>query len=129
MARPNPLAAFSPLTASWFAGAFAAPTPVQIHAWEVIRTGQHALVVAPTGAGKTLAAFLAALDRLVTSPVPSDPKRRCRVLYVSPMKALAVDVQRNLRAPLAGLVGAATRLGSAGARRLGGHPHGRHPGR
>ena len=111
MTRPNPLAAFSPLTASWFAGAFAAPTPVQTHAWEVIRTGQDALVVAPTGAGKTLAAFLAALDRLVTRPVPIDPKRRCRVLYVSPMKALAVDVQRNLRAPLAGLVGAATRLG------------------
>ena len=111
MARTDPLTAFSPLTASWFAGAFAAPTPVQLQAWDVIRTGQHALVVAPTGAGKTLAAFLAALDRLVTSPVPSDPKRRCRVLYVSPMKALAVDVQRNLRAPLAGLTGAATRLG------------------
>ena len=111
MARTDPLTAFSPLTASWFAGAFAAPTPVQIQAWDVIRTGQHALVVAPTGAGKTLAAFLAALDRLITSPVPSDSKRRCRVLYVSPMKALAVDVQRNLRAPLAGLTGAATRLG------------------
>ena len=75
------------------------------------RPAKHALVVAPTGSGKTLAAFLWALDRLGTEPAPDDPQRRCRVLYVSPLKALAVDVQRNLRSPLAGIRQAAHRLG------------------
>ncbi|MDT7686465.1 MAG: ATP-dependent helicase Lhr and Lhr-like helicase, partial [Pseudonocardiales bacterium] len=107
----NALDGFTPATRSWFAGAFAAPTPAQEGAWAAARAGRHALVVAPTGSGKTLAAFLWALDRLVAEPSPADPKHRCRVLYVSPLKALAVDVERNLRSPLAGIRQAAHRLG------------------
>ena len=102
---------FSPATQAWFDGAFAAPTPAQEGAWDAIADGNHTLVVAPTGSGKTLAAFLSALDRIAALPVPDDPMRRCRVLYVSPLKALAVDVERNLRAPLAGIRHAATRMG------------------
>jgi ATP-dependent Lhr-like helicase len=102
---------FSPATRAWFTGAFAAPTAAQLGAWEAITAGGNALVVAPTGSGKTLAAFLAALDRLAFGLPPSEPLRRCRVLYVSPLKALAVDVERNLRSPLAGLRQAAARLG------------------
>ena len=88
-----------------------APTPAQDGAWEAIAGGRNALVVAPTGSGKTLAAFLWSLDRLASEPLPAEPQRRCRVLYVSPLKALAVDVERNLRAPLAGIRHAAARLG------------------
>jgi ATP-dependent helicase Lhr and Lhr-like helicase len=102
---------FSPATGDWFRGAFAAPTAAQEGAWSAAQAGRHALVVAPTGSGKTLAAFLWALDRLATAPAPADPRHRCRVLYVSPLKALAVDVQRNLRSPLAGIRQAAGRLG------------------
>jgi ATP-dependent Lhr-like helicase len=102
---------FSPATRQWFRGAFAAPTEAQRGAWEAIAAGEHALVVAPTGSGKTLAAFLWALDRLATEPAPAEPLRRCRVLYISPLKALAVDVERNLRAPQAGIRQAAMRLG------------------
>ncbi|HEX4221744.1 MAG TPA: ATP-dependent helicase [Pseudonocardiaceae bacterium] len=102
---------FSPATRQWFRGAFAAPTDAQRGAWEAIAAGEHALVVAPTGSGKTLAAFLWALDRLATEEPPADPLRRCRVLYISPLKALAVDVERNLRAPQAGIRQAAMRLG------------------
>ncbi|WP_236788734.1 ATP-dependent helicase [Amycolatopsis sp. GM8] len=102
---------FSPATRDWFAGAFAAPTEAQTGAWRAAQAGEHALVVAPTGSGKTLAAFLWALDRLAAGPPPETPARRCRVLYVSPLKALAVDVQRNLRAPLAGISQASRRLG------------------
>jgi len=105
------LDSFSPATRAWFAASFAAPTPAQEEAWRTVATGRDALVVAPTGSGKTLAAFLWSLDRLAVDPPPSDPRGRCRVLYVSPLKALAVDVQRNLRAPLAGIRHAATRLG------------------
>jgi ATP-dependent Lhr-like helicase len=101
---------FGTATRDWFTGAFVAPTPAQAGAWRAISAGQHALVVAPTGSGKTLAAFLWSLDRLATSP-PADPARRCRVLYVSPLKALAVDVERNLRTPLTGIRQAAARLG------------------
>ncbi|MFI9006299.1 ATP-dependent helicase [Actinosynnema sp. NPDC053489] len=104
------LAAFSPATRQWFAGAFAAPTAAQEGAWQAAAAGEHALVIAPTGSGKTLAAFLWALDRLAATPKPAEPKRRCRVLYVSPLKALAVDVERNLRAPLAGIRQASHRL-------------------
>ncbi|WP_433270151.1 ATP-dependent helicase [Actinosynnema sp. CS-041913] len=104
------MAAFSPATRQWFAGAFAAPTAAQAGAWEAASAGEHALVIAPTGSGKTLAAFLWALDRLASEPLPDDPRHRCRVLYVSPLKALAVDVERNLRAPLAGIRQAAHRL-------------------
>jgi ATP-dependent Lhr-like helicase len=105
------LPGFSAATRTWFGDAFAAPTPSQSAAWRTIEDGHNALVVAPTGSGKTLAAFLWALDRLITSPAPTDRKARCRVVYVSPLKALAVDVERNLRAPLTGLRQAAARLG------------------
>ncbi|WP_093158794.1 ATP-dependent helicase [Saccharopolyspora antimicrobica] len=104
---------FSPATRDWFRGAFAAPTEAQRGAWEAIAAGEHALVVAPTGSGKTLAAFLSALDKLAVEGAPAEAKHRCRVLYVSPLKALAVDVERNLRAPLAGIRQAAQRRGSA----------------
>ena len=102
---------FSPATRDWFRGAFAAPTAAQTGAWEAITSGDHALVVAPTGSGKTLSAFLWALDRLASAPPPEDRTRRCRVVYVSPLKALATDVERNLRAPLTGIRHAAQRLG------------------
>ncbi|MFJ6216251.1 DEAD/DEAH box helicase [Streptomyces sp. NPDC092296] len=107
----DPLAGFSPATRSWFSGAFHAPTAAQAGAWQAIGEGSDVLVVAPTGSGKTLAAFLASLDRLATVPPPAEPRRRCRVLYVSPLKALAVDVERNLRAPLTGLRQTSVRLG------------------
>jgi ATP-dependent Lhr-like helicase len=102
---------FSTQTRTWFEGAFSKPTPAQDAAWDAISTGAHTLVVAPTGSGKTLAAFLWAIDRLAGSPVSDDPRRRTRVLYISPMKALAVDVERNLRAPLTGVTAAAVHLG------------------
>ncbi|MEO5748494.1 MAG: DEAD/DEAH box helicase, partial [Humibacillus sp.] len=102
---------FSPATAAWFRGSFSAPTPAQSGAWEAISSGHHALVVAPTGSGKTLSAFLWAIDRLAATPPPQERKQRCRVLYISPMKALAVDVERNLRSPLVGIRHACTRLG------------------
>lgn len=105
------LSQFSEPTRAWFTGAFAAPTAAQSAAWEAIAGGHHALVVAPTGSGKTLAAFLWAIDRLLTQDVPDDPVERCRVLYVSPLKALATDVERNLRSPLVGVRQAAARLG------------------
>ena len=87
---------FSEATQAWFAAAFAAPTPAQTGAWDAISAGRHALVVAPTGSGKTLSAFLWSIDRLATEPVP-EKKKRCRVLYVSPLKALAVDVDATNR--------------------------------
>ena len=109
---PEPLARFSEPTRTWFAAAFAEPTPAQTGAWEAIRAGRHALVVAPTGSGKTLSAFLWSIDRLLTTPPPEDRTKRCRVLYISPLKALAVDVERNLRSPLTGIRHTADRLGS-----------------
>jgi ATP-dependent Lhr-like helicase len=102
---------FSPATRAWFTGAFREPTAAQAGAWSAIGEGSDVLVVAPTGSGKTLAAFLAALDRLASTPPPAEARRRCRVLYVSPLKALAVDVERNLRSPLAGLRQESVRLG------------------
>jgi ATP-dependent Lhr-like helicase len=119
---------FSQSTREWFLGAFSAPTPAQDGAWNAISSGSHALVVAPTGSGKTLAAFLWALDRLQTAAPaepevlpgldpagkgrkPKAPKRKTRVLYISPLKALGVDVERNLRAPLIGITQTAKRLG------------------
>ncbi|MGC5168223.1 Lhr family helicase [Luteimicrobium sp. DT211] len=105
---------FGPATRDWFAGAFEAPTAAQTGAWDAIGSDRHALVVAPTGSGKTLAAFLWSIDRLVrrTEPEP-EPARRCRVVYVSPLKALAADVERNLRSPLTGIRQAAARRGEA----------------
>src|SRR3954447_16289038 len=105
------LSRFSEPTRAWFAAAFAEPTAAQVGAWEAIGAGKHALVVAPTGSGKTLSAFLWSLDRLLTSPRPSDRSKRTRVLYVSPLKALAVDVERNLRSPLTGIRHTGERLG------------------
>ncbi|MCW2779743.1 MAG: dependent helicase, Lhr family [Marmoricola sp.] len=102
---------FSEATRVWFQAAFAAPTAAQTGAWEAISAGRHSLVVAPTGSGKTLSAFLWSLDRLFTQGPPVEKKQRCRVLYISPLKALAVDVERNLRAPLAGIRNTASRLG------------------
>jgi ATP-dependent helicase Lhr and Lhr-like helicase len=105
------LAGFSTATRAWFEGAFAVPTQAQAQAWRSIGKGDDTLVIAPTGSGKTLAAFLWAIDRLAASPPPADRKRRTRVLYVSPLKALAVDIERNLRSPLTGIRQAARRLG------------------
>jgi ATP-dependent Lhr-like helicase len=101
----------SPATQAWFTAAFSAPTPAQQGAWAAIAEGRNALVVAPTGSGKTLAAFLWAIDKLASTPPPEEKLARCRVLYVSPLKALAVDIERNLRSPLAGIKHAAARLG------------------
>ncbi|MCW2745909.1 MAG: box helicase, partial [Mycobacterium sp.] len=107
----DPLGRFGPATQAWFRSAFPAPTAAQEGAWEAISGGRDALVVAPTGSGKTLAAFLWSIDRLAETGPPEDPARRCRVLYISPMKALAFDVERNLRAPLVGVDQARRRLG------------------
>lgn len=93
------LSRFGAATREWFSAAFEAPTAAQAGAWAAVAAGRNALVVAPTGSGKTLAAFLWSLDRLARDPAPAEPRHRCRVLYVSPLKALAVDVERNLRAP------------------------------
>jgi ATP-dependent helicase Lhr and Lhr-like helicase len=109
--KDDVLEQFGPATREWFRAAFAAPTAAQAGAWRAIGAGRNALVVAPTGSGKTLAAFLWSLDRLSRATAPEDARRRCRVLYVSPLKALAVDVERNLRAPLTGIRQAAGRLG------------------
>jgi ATP-dependent helicase Lhr and Lhr-like helicase len=96
------LSSFSPRVRDWFAGAFEEPTPAQAQAWPVIAAGDHALISAPTGSGKTLAAFLWALDRLSSDPLP-DGERRTRLVYISPLKALSYDIERNLRAPLRGI--------------------------
>jgi ATP-dependent Lhr-like helicase len=98
------LAPFTPQVRDWFARTFAAPTPAQVLAWPAIASGRHALISAPTGSGKTLAAFLWALDRFVAEPPPPAPAERVlRLVYVSPLKALGYDVERNLRAPLRGI--------------------------
>src|SRR3990172_3830862 len=99
----DPLAPFQPATRDWFRSAFDAPTAAQAQGWPAIARGEHTLICAPTGSGKTLAAFLWCLDRLMTEPRPADPPRALRVLYVSPLKALVHDVDRNLRAPLQGI--------------------------
>src|SRR2546423_6039947 len=104
MARPNkdPLQTFHPAVREWFARAFDAPTRPQTLGWPAIARGDSTLILSPTGSGKTLTAFLWCLDRLMFAPLPAK-SARCRVLYISPLKALAVDVERNLRVPLAGI--------------------------
>ena len=106
------LEVFSPAVRDWFQTSFEAPTRAQRDGWKAIAGGDHALILAPTGSGKTLAAFLWAIDRLSAEPPPEDPLARTRVLYVSPLRALAVDIEKNLRAPLAGIQHAAERLGT-----------------
>src|SRR6478735_3852448 len=98
-----PMSAFTPQVRDWFERAFAEPTAAQAQAWPAIATGEHALISAPTGSGKTLAAFLWALDRLVADPTPAGEEKRTRLVYVSPLKALSYDVEKNLRAPLRGI--------------------------
>jgi ATP-dependent Lhr-like helicase len=102
---------FSPATREWFQGAFAAPTLAQQGAWQAISEGDDALVIAPTGSGKTLASFLWSIDTLASGPPPEVKEHRTRVLYISPLKALGVDVERNLRSPLVGITQTARRLG------------------
>ena len=129
----NPLRLFSPAAQEWFVQELGQPTDVQRRAWEVIASGENALVVAPTGSGKTLAAFYFAIDRLwqeksavaqgsqgdgAASPKPRKGKGRSkgvRVLYISPLKALGADVERNLRRPLAGLAAKAVAGGMEAA--------------
>jgi len=101
---------FHPAVRDWFTGVFHTPTMAQAMGWPAIARGDWTLIFAPTGSGKTLTAFLWALDRLMFAPRP--PKeRRCRVVYISPLKALAVDVERNLRAPLTGIANLASERG------------------
>ena len=102
---------FHPAVRDWFAAVFPAPTRPQIAGWPAIARGESTLILAPTGSGKTLAAFLWCIHRIMFSPVPTEAQR-CRVVYISPIKALAVDVERNLRAPLVGIAQAAERLGA-----------------
>ena len=108
--EPTGLEPFHPAVREWFTASFASPTLAQQRGWPAIARGEWTLIFAPTGSGKTLTAFLWALDRLMFTPRPSK-ERRCRVIYVSPLKALAVDVERNLRAPLIGIANVAQQRG------------------
>nr|MCE2736746.1 DEAD/DEAH box helicase [Ilumatobacteraceae bacterium] len=110
MADHKVLEAFSSAVREWFATSFPEPTPPQVQGWPAIVGGAHTLICSPTGSGKTLTAFLSSLDQLITTEAPP-AKQRTRVLYVSPLRALAFDVEKNLRAPLAGIGLAAERLG------------------
>src|SRR5262245_12873266 len=99
----TPGSLFHPAVAAWFDRSFAAPTAAQARAWPAIRAGRNTLIAAPTGSGKTLAAFLAAIDALVRQGLESGLKDETQVVYVSPLKALSNDIQRNLEVPLAGI--------------------------
>src|SRR3974390_1890421 len=109
VSESDPFSCFHPVTAEWFRAVFEEPTAPQRLGWPVIARGENALILAPTGTGKTLTAFLWCLDRLMLHDV-SDEKKGCRIVYVSPLKALAVDVERNLRSPLAGIANKARRM-------------------
>src|SRR5215207_7931059 len=100
----DPLASFTPQVRDWFTRSFERPTEAQAQAWPAIARGEDVLVSAPTGSGKTLAAFLWGLDRLAANPLP-EGERKTRLVYVSPLKALSYDVEKNLRAPLKGIGG------------------------
>jgi ATP-dependent Lhr-like helicase len=127
MARRDVLELFEPAVAEWFRASFAAPTPPQAQGWPAIARGESTLILAPTGSGKTLTAFLWAINRVMfagrdAAGIPPKRRRReggsdtsgsCRVLYISPLKALAVDVERNLRAPIAGIANRAAAAGLA----------------
>jgi ATP-dependent Lhr-like helicase len=104
------LALFHPITAKWFRSVFDAPTAPQVEGWPAIARGESTLILAPTGTGKTLTAFLWCLDKLMMQ-TPQDAVRGCRVVYLSPLKALAADVERNLRSPLVGIANMAKRDG------------------
>ncbi len=110
--KSDGLSLFHPAVRDWFTASFEAPTRPQALGWPSIARGESTLILAPTGSGKTLAAFLWCLDRVMFAPPPAK-LQRCRVLYVSPLKALAVDVERNLRAPLAGISRFAAARGEA----------------
>jgi ATP-dependent Lhr-like helicase len=107
----DPFACFHPVTAEWFKAVFDEPTAPQRLGWPVIARRESALILAPTGTGKTLTAFLWCLDRLMLHDPEKERKKGCRIVYVSPLKALAVDVERNLRSPLAGIANMARRKG------------------
>jgi ATP-dependent Lhr-like helicase len=109
----DPFSDFHPVTAAWFREVFDEPTAPQRQGWPVIARGDSTLILAPTGTGKTLTAFLWCLDRLMLHPRPTDRAKTpgCRIIYISPLKALAVDVERNLRSPLAGIANMARRMG------------------
>src|SRR5258706_12864330 len=111
MAARSPLSHFTPAARAWFEASFEAPTAIQAKGWATVAAGEHTLMCAPTGSGKTLAAFLRSIDRLSSEPAPPQAER-CRGLYTSPLKALTVDVERNLRAPLRGIALQAERLGA-----------------
>ena len=110
LSGPGGLDLFHAPVRDWFSAVFEQPTAPQILGWPAIARGETTLILAPTGTGKTLTAFLWCLDRLMLQPVPREAER-CRVIYICPLKALAVDVERNLRAPLVGIAHAAQRLG------------------
>ena len=97
------LDSFHPAVASWFTRTFDAPTPAQAQAWPAIQSGRNVLVAAPTGSGKTFAAFLAAMDQLVKEGIAGALPDETRIVYVSPLKALSNDIQRNLEAPIEGI--------------------------
>ncbi|MFP5320911.1 MAG: DEAD/DEAH box helicase [Acidimicrobiia bacterium] len=111
MAGSPTLEQFSPAVRAWFETSFPEPTPPQQKGWPTIASGAHTLILAPTGSGKTLSAFLWAIDRLTSTPPPEERTHRTRVVYLSPLRALAVDVEKNLRAPIQGIRLAAERLG------------------
>ncbi len=109
-AAQTALSLFHPITAKWFRAVFDAPTAPQVEGWPAIARGESTLILAPTGTGKTLTAFLWCLDKLMMRTGP-EAERGCRVVYLSPLKALAADVERNLRSPLVGIANMAKREG------------------
>ena len=119
---------FHPAVTAWFESSFGAATPAQAEAWPLIKAGRNVLIAAPTGSGKTLAAFMAAIDDLVRQGLDGGLKDETQIVYVSPLKALSNDIQRNLEAPLAGIRAEAARARPARRR----HPdlgaHRRHAG-